>query len=379
MNFQYNLCSRQRQASSASPWRHILMASESTSIFPQLRYFTVFSFSWNCAGLCLPECDAVWSGRCVSPFRMNFLPWTQEGALKGFESHHRQDIFFSKRSGPTVVPSLLFNGYRGYYRKWSGRWVMLTTHLHLVPVLRMSGAIPLLPLFVPMAGTGTLLFLLLVHIYQATRRHNLIHSSTRSTTPYLQIEIGGLNSPHKKCYFLRVGSGCGDVMGCWSLSLSLSHPPLLSMPQDLAPWMYLDLCQAHVKYQTCRPFSYFWHESKSCAVSAAGTDRTVPAVASKWPIISTLLVVGLYWNVQRHVGTYVILLTSTCFHYLGRNVPVIFTHDSFFYRKYVDFHIITYVIFDKSIGGKPRKETPNDIKNKHRLSRRRYMTVELGY
>jgi hypothetical protein len=107
-------------------------------------------------------------------------------------------------------------------RKWSGRGVIWTTHLPLGPGLRMSGAIPLLPLYAFMAGTGTLLFLLLVHIYQATRRHNLIvHSSTRSWTPYLQIEISGLNSPHKKCYFLRVGSGCSDVMGCWSLSLSL--------------------------------------------------------------------------------------------------------------------------------------------------------------
>ena len=287
-----------------------------------------------------------------------------------FDREHRREHF--RGSNPTMGKN--FFSLKGPDRLWclascsmgtevipgseAAGGVMLTTHLHLVPGLRMSGAIPLLPLYVFMAGTGTLLFLLLVHIYQATRRHNLIHSSTRSWTPYLQIEIGGLNSPHKKCYFSRVGSGCSDVMGCWSLSLSLSlsHPPLLSMPQDLAPWMVLDLCQAHVKYQTCRPFCYFWHESKSCAVSAAGTDRTVPAVVSKWPMISKLLVVGLYWNVQRHVGTYIILLTSTCFHYLG-----IFTHDSFFYRKYVDFHIILYVIFDKSIGRKPRKETPNDI------------------
>jgi len=35
---------------------------------------------------------------------------------------------------------------------------------------------------------------------------------------------------------------------------------------------------------------------------------------------------------------------------------------SVFYRKFVDFHIILYVIFDKSIARKPTKETPSDIK-----------------
>jgi hypothetical protein len=35
-----------------------------------------------------------------------------------------------------------------------------------------------------------------------------------------------------------------------------------------------------------------------------------------------------------------------------------------FCRKYVDSHIVLYVIFDKSIGRKPRKEMSNDSKKK---------------
>jgi len=47
--------------------------------------------------------------------------------------------------GPT---SLLFNEYRGYFPGGqSGRRVTLTIHLQLFPRLRMSGAVPLLPLY----------------------------------------------------------------------------------------------------------------------------------------------------------------------------------------------------------------------------------------
>jgi len=49
-------------------------------------------------------------------------------------------------------PSLLSNGYQGLF-PWgqSGRGVKLTTHLHLVPGSRKSGAIPPLPQYVFMA------------------------------------------------------------------------------------------------------------------------------------------------------------------------------------------------------------------------------------
>ena len=48
--------------------------------------------------------------------------------------------------------SLLFNACRGSCP--SGRWVMLTTYLHLAPRLRMSRAIPPLPLYAFMPWTG---------------------------------------------------------------------------------------------------------------------------------------------------------------------------------------------------------------------------------
>jgi hypothetical protein len=111
---------------------------------------------------------------------------------------------------------------------------MLSNRLNLVPGLRLSGAIPLLTLYSFMAGTGMLLFL----IYQATRRHNLVvHSSTRSRTPYLRVEIGGLSSDIIKCEFC---AWVVAVVTSWdagvSLSRSVSHyPPPLSLPQDLAP------------------------------------------------------------------------------------------------------------------------------------------------
>jgi len=54
-------------------------------------------------------------------------------------------------------PSLLSNGYRSSFAGISGRGVKLTTYLHLMLRLRMSGAIPLLPLCVFKAWTGTTL------------------------------------------------------------------------------------------------------------------------------------------------------------------------------------------------------------------------------
>jgi len=44
-------------------------------------------------------------------------------------------------------PSLLFNGYRGLFPRGRAEMgVNLTTHLHLLPRLRMCGAIPLFPI-----------------------------------------------------------------------------------------------------------------------------------------------------------------------------------------------------------------------------------------
>jgi len=52
--------------------------------------------------------------------------------------------------------TLLFNAYR---RSFRGRGMLLTTHLHLAPTLRMCGAIPLVPLYALMAWTRTNLLL----------------------------------------------------------------------------------------------------------------------------------------------------------------------------------------------------------------------------
>jgi hypothetical protein len=55
-------------------------------------------------------------------------------------------------------PCLLFSRYRDYCRERTDRGVRLTNLFHLLPTLRMSGFIPLLPLHAFMAWTGTLPF-----------------------------------------------------------------------------------------------------------------------------------------------------------------------------------------------------------------------------
>jgi hypothetical protein len=60
--------------------------------------------------------------------------------------------------------SLLYNWYGRFFQESkSGREVKLTTHLYLVPKLRMSGVIPLLPLYALLAGTGKM-ELLILHV-----------------------------------------------------------------------------------------------------------------------------------------------------------------------------------------------------------------------
>jgi hypothetical protein len=62
------------------------------------------------------------------------IGWMVRGSSPG-----RGKSFFSP-------PNLLLNGYRDSFPGQSGRDVNLTSHHHLVPNLRMSAAIPLLPL-----------------------------------------------------------------------------------------------------------------------------------------------------------------------------------------------------------------------------------------
>jgi hypothetical protein len=51
-------------------------------------------------------------------------------------------------------PSLLFKGYQGSFPGVKWQVLKLTTHLHPVPRLRMSRAIPLLPLYATMVWIG---------------------------------------------------------------------------------------------------------------------------------------------------------------------------------------------------------------------------------
>jgi hypothetical protein len=54
---------------------------------------------------------------------------------------------------------------------------------------------------------------------------------------------------------LCVGGGCSDVMGV--LESLLLCPLPVSVVQDLAPFVDLDLCQKNALFQTCRPLSSF--------------------------------------------------------------------------------------------------------------------------
>ena len=67
----------------------------------------------------------------------------------GFSLHQNVQI------GYGAPPSLLVNRQSGSFPVLSGLGMMLPTDLHLVPRLRMGGAIPLLPLCAFMARIGT--------------------------------------------------------------------------------------------------------------------------------------------------------------------------------------------------------------------------------
>jgi hypothetical protein len=89
----------------------------------------------------------------------------------GLESRLEQDIFlFFKMSRPVLGPTQLrFHWVPDFfYNGLSGRSVMLTTHFHLVPRLRMSGALLLFPLFPfylsPKVGDECLAFTCLLNV-----------------------------------------------------------------------------------------------------------------------------------------------------------------------------------------------------------------------
>jgi hypothetical protein len=113
--------------------------------------------------------DCVKAGHCLT---MHYVEWWTDGCDKvgtaasyglddpGFESRQVRETFsYTKWSRRPFrdTPSLLFEGYLGTYPYWSGRGVKLTTHLHLVPSLRMSGAISPLPVYAFTVWTETIL------------------------------------------------------------------------------------------------------------------------------------------------------------------------------------------------------------------------------
>ena len=94
--------------------------------------------------------------------------WTIWGSNPG-----RYKRFFSSPKRPGQLwdpPSVLFNGYRGSFSQVKQPGRKLPTHLHLVSMLRISGAIPLIPLYIFMAWTG---------IHLLSRNTNKMHLCNR--------------------------------------------------------------------------------------------------------------------------------------------------------------------------------------------------------
>ena len=71
-------------------------------------------------------------------------------------------------------------GTRVLYRRQGGRYVILTTHLYLMPRLRMSGAIPLFPLYALMV---------LKRATCAVLRHAQLHTGTALITHYDRLRV----------------------------------------------------------------------------------------------------------------------------------------------------------------------------------------------
>jgi hypothetical protein len=86
-----------------------------------------------------------------------------------------QEIFlFPKMSKPALGLKLpLVQSAAGIFPGDEAAGVTLTTHLHLVPKLRMCGAIPLLTLYAFMAWSGTTTFNFTPHSFKV--RYSITH------------------------------------------------------------------------------------------------------------------------------------------------------------------------------------------------------------
>jgi hypothetical protein len=83
-------------------------------------------------------------------------------------SYRKWRVVSRSSSKALESPTLLFNVYRVLCREKSGRNMKLTTHLYLEPRLRVSGAIPSLPLYVFMTWpqkTLSICLFKLIHFY----------------------------------------------------------------------------------------------------------------------------------------------------------------------------------------------------------------------
>jgi hypothetical protein len=100
-----------------------------------------------------------------------------------FSSRQGKEILlFSKMSSLALRPTKpSIQGYRALSPGLISQDVNLTTHLQQAPRLRMSGAIPHLPLCAFMTSAGTNL-LLLVHNKQLTLHDVQIHHMSNSST-----------------------------------------------------------------------------------------------------------------------------------------------------------------------------------------------------
>jgi hypothetical protein len=99
--------------------------------------------------------------------------WTIQGSNPGRD----KAFLLSKTSRPalgTIQPIQWAQGVLSW--KWSGRGVKLAVHLHLVPRLRISGAIPTVPLYALMACARTTLpfYLYLFRLFRQRNQDNVL-------------------------------------------------------------------------------------------------------------------------------------------------------------------------------------------------------------
>jgi hypothetical protein len=94
---------------------------------------------------------------CVGNMRFpsQYSDCSKGGTIQGSNPGNSKGFFFSPKHSDRLWGLPAYHPKGTAVQSWdtSGRGVKLTTHLHLVPRLRVSGAIPLLPLYAFMPWT----------------------------------------------------------------------------------------------------------------------------------------------------------------------------------------------------------------------------------